>query len=218
MPLADASPKDWRVTSGDRFAWEAYTLPDTQANFEPGAVVIDVGCGNGKELKQLAERGCVAIGLDVDASALADCRRANLPVVLAPAEHMPLRARAFDGLICNVAIPYTDESQVIQEIGRILKAGARGYMCYHGFGYFFRYVVAGPSFRMRFYGVRSILNTWYYRLIGNRLPGFWGDTLYQTRARLLKYYQRDGLKLVESRTGKKFLGLPVFIYDLVVKV
>jgi len=86
-----------------------------------------LGAGSGKELKQLAEHGCVAIGLDVDATALADCRRANLPVVLAPAEHMPLRAQAFDGLICNVAIPYTDESQVMQEIGRILKrGGARG--------------------------------------------------------------------------------------------
>jgi SAM-dependent methyltransferase len=180
--------------------------------------VIDVGCGNGKELKQLAEHGCVAIGLDVDATALADCRRANLPVVLAPAEHMPLRAQAFDGLICNVAIPYTDESQVMQEIGRILKRGARGYLCCHGFGYFLRYAVAGPGFRMRFYGVRSVLNTWFYRLTGSRLSGFWGDTLCQTRARLLKYYRRDGLKLVESRTGKKFLGLPVFIYHLVERV
>ncbi len=38
---------------------------------------------------------------------------------------MPLQAQAFDGVICNVAIPYTDESQVMREIGRILKRGAR---------------------------------------------------------------------------------------------
>jgi SAM-dependent methyltransferase len=218
LPLEGASPKDWRVTSGDRFAWEAYTLPDAQANFAPGSVVIDIGCGNGKELKHLVEHGCVAVGLDVDANALADCRRANLPVVLATAEHMPLRAQVFDGLICNVAIPYTDESQVMREIGRVLKRGARGYLCYHGFGYFLRYVAAGPNFRMRFYGVRSMLNTWYYQLTGSRLSGFWGDTLYQTHSRLLKYYRRDGLKLVESRTGKKFLGLPVFIYHRVERV
>jgi len=218
LPLAGASPKDWRVTSGDRFAWEAYTLPDAQASFAAGAVVIDVGCGNGKELKQLVEHGCVAVGLDVDARALADCRRANLPVVLAPAEHMPLQTQAFDGVICNVAIPYTDESRVMQEIGRILKRGARGYLCYHGFGYFLRYVVAGPSFRMRFYGVRSVLNTCYYRLTGSRLSGFWGDTLYQTHGRLLHYYRRDSLRLLQSRTGKRFLGLPVFIYHLVERV
>lgn len=193
-------------------------MPDAQPRFAPRAVVIDVGCGNGKELKQLAEQGCAAIGLDVDARALAECRQANLPVVLAPAEHMPLRAQAFDGLICNVAIPYTDESQVMQEIGRILKRGARGYLCYHGFGYFLRYVATGPNFRMRFYGVRSMLNTWYYRLTGSRLSGFWGDTLYQTHGQLLRYYRRDGLKLVQSRTGKRFLGLPVFIYHQIEKV
>lgn len=206
------------MTCGEKLVWETYSRLDAQPAFTPGAVVIDVGCGNGKELKQLAERGCVTIGLDVDASALADCRRASLPVVLAQAEHMPLRAQAFDGLICNVAIPYTNESQVMQEIGRILKRRARGYLCYHGFGYFLRYVVAGPSFRMRFYGARSVLNTWYYRLTGSRLSGFWGDTLYQTHGQLLRYYRRDGLKLVEFRTGKKFLGFPVFIYHQVEKV
>jgi hypothetical protein len=39
--------------------------------------------------------------------------------------------------------------------------------------------------------------------------------LYQTHGRLLRYYRRDGLKLLESRSGKTFLGLPVFIYHLV---
>ncbi len=212
------SPKDWRVTSGDRLAWEAYTLPDEQVRFVPGAVVIDVGCGSGKELKQLTEQGCVAIGLDVDARALAECRRASLPVVLAMAEHMPLRAQAFDGLVCNVAIPYTDESRVIREIGRILKNGARGYLCYHGAGYFLRYIVAGPNWRMRFYGVRSMLNTWYYVLTGRRLSGFWGDTLYQTHGRLMRYYRRDELKLLQARRGRKFLGFPVFIYHAIEKI
>lgn len=212
------SPKDWLVTSADQLAWDAYTLPRAQDRFAPGSVVIDVGCGDGRDLRQLAQQGGVAIGLDVDPGALADCRRANLPVVLAMAEHMPLRTTVFDGLLCNVAIPYTDESQVMREIGRILKPGARGYLCYHGFGYFLRYVLAGPNFRVRLYGLRSMLNTGYYRLTGNRLSGFWGDTLYQTHRRLLKYYRRDGLKLVESRTGKKFLGLTVFIYHVIEKV
>ena len=199
------------------FAWDAYTLPGTQARFAPGSLVIDVGCGNGKELKQLAERGCVAVGLDIDWDALANCRRGNLPVVLAQAEHMPLRMAAFDGLICNVAVPYTDESLVMREISRILKPGARGSLCYHGFGYFLRYILTGATPRMRFYGVRSVLNTWFYRVARRRLPGFWGDTLYQTHGRLLQYYRRDGLKLREARTGKNFLGLPVFIYHTVEK-
>jgi SAM-dependent methyltransferase len=204
--------------TAEPFAWDAYALPDTPVRFGPGSFVIDVGCGDGRELRELAERGCVAIGLDVDPDALANCRRRNLAVVLAQAEHMPLRAAAFDGLICNVAIPYTDESQVMQEIGRILKPGARGSFCYHGFGYFLRYILTGPNFRMRFYGVRSMLNTWFYRVSGHRLPGFWGDTLYQTHGRLVKYYQREGLKLLGTRTGKAFLGFPVFIYHTIEKV
>ena len=211
------SPKDWRVTSAGQLAWEAYTLPDAQARFAPGTRVIDVGCGSGKELKQLKECSCVGIGLDVDRDALAECRRDNLLVVLAQAEQMPMRAAAFDGLICTVAVPYTDESQVMREIGRILKPGATGFLCYHGFGYFLRYIVLGPSLRMRFYGVRSVINTWFYRTAGRRLRGFWGDTLYQSHGRLLTYYRRDGLKLLAARHGKAFCGLPVFIYHTVEK-
>jgi SAM-dependent methyltransferase len=218
LPLADGSPKDWRVTTAEQFAWEAYTLPNVQARFSPGTLVIDVGCGSGKELRQLVESGCVGIGLDVDADALAICRRSNLPVVLAQAESMPLRTASFGGLICTVAVPYTDESRVMQEIGRILKPGAHGFFCYHGFGYFLRYILTGPTLRMRFYGVRSLLNTWYYRATGRRLSGFWGDTLYQTHGCLLKYYRRDGLKLIEAQAGKRFLGLPVFMYHTVEKV
>jgi hypothetical protein len=130
---------------------------------------------------------------------------------------MPLRTAVCDGVVCNVAIPYTDESRAMREIGRILKPGASGFFCYHGFGYFLRYILMGPTLKMRFYGARSVLNTWCYRVAGRRLPGFWGDTLYQTHGRLLQYYQRDGLKLLETRTGKGFLGLPVFIYHTVEK-
>jgi len=217
LPLVDGSPKNWPVIGTATLAWDAYTLPETQAQFAPRSLVIDVGCGNGKELKQLAEHGCVAIGLDVDVEALANCRRDDLPVVLAQAEQMPLRTAVCDGVICTVAIPYTDESRAMHEISRILKPGAQGFFCYHGFGYFLRYIVTGPTPRMRFYGVRSVLNTWFYCVAGRRLPGFWGDTLYQTHGRLLQYYHRDGLKLLEARTGKKFLGLPVFIYHTLEK-
>jgi SAM-dependent methyltransferase len=180
--------------------------------FAAGSRVIDVGCGRGKELGQLVERGCLAVGLDVDAEALANCRRSKLAVVLAPAESMPFRGASFDGLICTVAIPYTDEARVMGEIGRILRPGARAIFCYHGFGYFLRYILTGPTFKMRFYGIRSVLNTWFYRIVGRRLPGFWGDTLYQTHSRLLKYYRSQGLRLVQSQTGKRFLGLTVFLY------
>jgi SAM-dependent methyltransferase len=187
-------------------------LPGTQAQFPAGARVIDVGCGQGKELRQLVERGCLAVGLDVDADALANCRCSRLTVVLAQAERMPFHGASFDGLICTVAVPYTDESRVMSEIGRILKPGARASFCYHGFGYFLRYILAGPTFKMRFYGIRSVLNTWFYRIVGQRLPGFWGDTLYQTHGRLLEYYSRENLRLVRTQAGKRFLGLPVFLY------
>ncbi|HTS17292.1 MAG TPA: class I SAM-dependent methyltransferase [Verrucomicrobiae bacterium] len=205
------------MTSADQFAWDAYTLPNAYDEFPRGSAVVDVGCGKGRDLRQLARDGCEAIGLDVDERALGTCRRAGLCVVLGMAEYMPICDEVCDGLISNVAIPYTDESQAMREVGRVLKSGARGYMCYHGFGYFLRYIVSGPSIRMRLYGLGSILNTWQYRVTGRRFSGFWGHTLYQTRRRLLKYYRRDGLTLAGERTGKRFLGFSVFMYHRIEK-
>jgi len=204
--------------SAESLDWEPYTLPEIRAQFPAGSRVIDVGCGNGVELKQLVKCGCIGIGLDVDADTLTECRRSGLSVVLARAESMPLRAKSFDGLICTVAVPYTDESLTMREIGRILKPGARAYFCYHGFGYFLRYVFLGPTLKMRFYGARSMLSTWFYRLAGRRLAGFWGDTLYQTEAALQKYYARDGLKTLQKANGRTFLGFPVFMYHTVERI
>lgn len=196
----------------NRLEWDAYVLPGySPVEFGPGQNVVDVGCGPGFELRQLTARHCRAIGLDVDFDALRTCRAAGLNVLSAQAEHLPLRTAKFDGALSSVVIPYTDEARALAEIARILKPGARAFVSYHGFGYFLRYVCAG-SLGMRLYGVRSLLNTWWYRLSGDRLPGFWGDTLYQSNRRLGRYYHRQGWRLVRSRLGPKFLGLPVFIY------
>jgi predicted Zn-ribbon and HTH transcriptional regulator len=71
---------------------------------------------------------------------------------------------------------------------------------------------------MRFYGLRTILNTWVYCLTGRRLPGWMGDTLYQSQRRLAKYYSKVGLRVLAEPAAKKFCGFPVFIYQHLQKV
>jgi hypothetical protein len=67
------------------------------------------------------------------------------------------------------------------------------------------------------YLVRSLV-TWLYVLFGVRLPGFLGDTLYQSRPRLRGYNRRAGLRLIEDTPARTFLGLPVFLYQTVKRV
>jgi hypothetical protein len=62
------------------------------------------------------------------------------------------------------------------------------------------------------YAARVIVNTLVYRLTGSRLPGFWGDTLFQSERRLRRYYAAAGLELVDQPYSARFGGAPVFIY------
>jgi SAM-dependent methyltransferase len=198
--------------------WEGYILKDYEFHFDQEALVLDVGCGQGNQMKQLIEKGSSVIGIELELSALDHCRSQGLSVVRAYAEQVPLKPSCLDGILCKVVLPYTHEEQVISEFGRLLKPGGRCYLICHGAGYYLEYLLLSPSLKRRFYGLRSLLNTWVWIVTGRRLPGFLGDTIYQSRRRLSKYFQVNNLSLLEDTASKRFLGFPVFTYQLIKKI
>ena len=160
--------------------WEGYILEDYKYYFEPETLVLDVGCGHGSQMKELIQQGSMAIGVDLDFAALEYCRSQELSVLRAYAELVPLKDSSLDGILCKVVLPYTREEQVIREFGRLLKPGARCYLNCHGAGYYLKYLLLSRSWKQRFYGLRSLVNTWMWVITGHRLPGFLGDTIYQS--------------------------------------
>lgn len=205
--------KNSKTGRSETFMWDGYLSKDFSfVEFAPDMRVLDVGCGNGMQLKELERRGCTAIGIDADWTSLVSCRGQGLRVLWARAEQIPVKDASLDGLVCKVVIPYTHEARAFREVSRILKKGAVCYCCYHGAGYYLRYLLIGPSWDFRLYALRTLVNTWFYAFTGQRLPGFLGDTLYQTRRRLARYYSRNGLRLLQETLPRTFLGLPVFVY------
>lgn len=198
--------------------WSPYFLADFSFCALPvRGIVADIGCGRGTELEGLGGNDCSAFGIDVDEGALLECRSRGLRVLRAHAEQLPVRTACLDGAVCKVVVPYTDESRVLSEIARVLKPGGVGHFSYHGAGYYLRYLLAGRTLALRFYGLRTLFNTWLYALSGRRLPGLFGDTIYQSRRRLAKHYGNAGLRLRQNREAKTFYGWPVFIYHVVEK-
>lgn len=197
--------------------WEGYYPEDHRIHFSAGLLVLDVGCGYGYQMKQLVEQGNSVIGLDRDSQALLDCRNEGLAVLRAQAEQVPLKDSSLDGILCQVVLPYTREEQVICEFGRLLKPGGRCYLTCHGAGYSLRYILFSPVLMHRFYGLRTLVNTWLWVLTGRRLPGFLGDTIYQSRSRLAKYFRENDLSLLEDIPSKRFLGFPVFTFQTIEK-
>jgi len=195
--------------------WEGYTCDDFPfTDFPPGARVLDVGCGDGGQLRALRAAGCVAVGVDPDANTVNVLRGEGLDVHRGVAEALPVAPSSFDGLVCKVVLPYCDERKAILEWSRVLKPGAAVRACYHGAGYYLRYLVEGGARGRRVYAMRCLVNTWTYAVSGHRLPGWLGDTIYQSRRRLARWYAAAGLKVESERAGKAYASWPVFVYHV----
>jgi len=194
----------------NRFALLDYNF----AAFEPGALVLDVGCGKGGQLLKLLGRRCQAVGLDPNIERVRICVGLGLKVAVGEAEHLPFHEASFDGVICKGVIPYTSESVAFREIARVLKPGGIAQIVYLSSGFYLRLFLLGQGGRIkqRIYGLRTLLNTWLFALTGRILPGVWGNTIYQSRRRLRKYYAGNRLTLVCETPSKCFFGLPVFLY------
>ena len=203
-----ATEQEWQPYVVEEFAFD---------DFGARATVLDVGCGAGEQLDRLQGRGARGIGVDADASHARGCRGRGRVVVRALAEALPFCAQSFDGVICKVVLPYTRERAVVHEMARVLRAGGRARCAYIGAGYYLRYLVRSRSWRLQVYGLRTLLNTWLFAVTGRQAAGRFGDTVYQSRRRLTRYYAETGLTCLEDRSAPRFLGFPVFIYHTLVR-
>ena len=192
--------------------WQRYILDDFDfADFPPGSFVLDIGFGEGDQMRALRERRCRAFGVEFDRHLALHGRADGLRVCRASGDDLPFRTGTFHGVVCKVVIPYTDEARAIGEIARVLRPGGVARVSFHGLGYNLGYLLGQSDWKKRAYGARVITNTALYTLTGRRLPGFWGDTLYQSERRLRRYYAQVGLEAVAT-PAPRFLAAPVFIY------
>jgi SAM-dependent methyltransferase len=181
-------------------------------DFAPGARVLDVGCGGGEQLEELRRAGLDAVGVEPSRVLVDQVTARGLVVLHGEAERLPIESQSVDGVVCKVVVPYTDERRTIAEWARVLRPGGRVLAAYHGAGYYLRYLTIGPGLGPRVYGARSLVNTWWYAATDRRLPGFLGDTIYQSARRLAQYYREFGFDLERDVPAPSYRGKPVFIY------
>jgi SAM-dependent methyltransferase len=188
------------------------------ASFPPGAVVVDVGCGDGPQVQRLIDRGCRAAGVEVDRACVARAQALGRPVTEAPAEALPFATGSVDGVVFRGVLPFTDESRAFAEIARVLRPGGRVEAEYLGFGFGLRFALEGVKLSERFFGSRTLATSVLRALARRKLPGALGDTGYVTHRRLARHYARHGFRVVSSTPSPTYLGLPVFIYHSLERV
>jgi SAM-dependent methyltransferase len=198
--------------------WHEYILHDFDfAPFPPGSRILDVGCGAGAQLRLVESRGSKGVGVEPAPSERTVGVSPSLTFIRAVAENLPFRDASFDGVICKVVTPYTDEEKCVTEIARVVRPRGIIVFCHHGLGYFLRYVLRPPSWKHALYGIRAIVNTLVYRLTARRLPGALGDTIFQTSRQMRRYYDRRGLLVRVEHPSPRFLHAPVFIYEILAR-
>lgn len=92
---------------------------------EPGARVLDVGCGYGSALRLLTERGYSAIGIDL-AAQTASAASTIGSVVVADAEQSPIRDGSLDGVMIECVLSLLpDKRGALSQAYRALRQGGR---------------------------------------------------------------------------------------------
>ena len=98
------------------------------AGVRPGDRVLDVGCGTGVITAALAERGCVAVGIDASQPYLDGAHRLRsqpgVTYELGDARHMTYPEASFDACVSTLALDVIPEvDQVVAEMRRVTRPG-----------------------------------------------------------------------------------------------
>jgi malonyl-CoA O-methyltransferase len=97
------------------------SLPDVR-----GLTVLDAGCGSGRYLQALTERGARAIGMDLSEAMLARARETTAGVARADLRALPFDAMSIDLVVCGLALgDFAEIELALTEIARVLRPGGR---------------------------------------------------------------------------------------------
>jgi SAM-dependent methyltransferase len=124
-PLWGARPDDWALSEDQQLPTYEAALERTR--LELGWRVLDVGCGAGAFLRVVAERGCVAHGIDAS-EALIAFARTRLPSAdlrVGEMEALPWGDDSFDMVTgFNSFFFANDMVAAVREAGRVAKPGS----------------------------------------------------------------------------------------------
>jgi SAM-dependent methyltransferase len=121
---------DWDTPAGRVRAARRAGLFVEHGRLGPGRLALELGCGTGLFLEQVARSGAAVTGLDLSAELLAQARArcAGLPharLVRGNAEQTAFPAASFDVVYGSSVLHHLDTAAAAREVARLLRPGGR---------------------------------------------------------------------------------------------
>ncbi len=89
-----------------------------------GKTVLDAGCGSGRYLRALIDRGARTIGMDLSAAMLERARQTTPRIARADIRALPFDAMSIDLIVCGLALGDVAELELaLSEMARVLRPG-----------------------------------------------------------------------------------------------
>jgi ubiquinone/menaquinone biosynthesis C-methylase UbiE len=119
-----------------RGEWTMFVKNPSRANASLAAVegmsiarVLDIGCGAGQEMMPFVRSGAFGVGVDLAPGSGVLGRELfekegygdRVAFTRGMAEQLPFHSGRFDVVVCRLALPYTDNTQALAEMSRVLR-------------------------------------------------------------------------------------------------
>ena len=111
--------------------WEFKRAPQTAALIKrvvksPGGIALDLGCGSGAVMTEMAQLFEFIVGVDIDHSVLNPSNKVRKPneyLLVADVRHLPIASWRVQLVYSYGALHHVDESDALAEVRRVLKPG-----------------------------------------------------------------------------------------------
>ncbi len=101
----------------------AETFAEFLKNVNFKGMIVDIGCGNGRDVGVFVKDGFNALGVDISQQEIEDCKRRfpELKFEMQDAERLMLEDHSVDAFFMINVIHYVHKEKAIREIFRVLK-------------------------------------------------------------------------------------------------